>query len=175
MINVKSDSKKTIISIMNYNNYQGYDNDKNDAKATQKHQTNDTEATQKHTNNNDKNEKNDKNDNKKISSSKVFDERDKPFILSAKLRRMILSNNPKARVPKNLQKWAKEIDRMMRLDKRTYDEVDRIIDFSQNDPFWQTNILSAAKLRSQFDTLYMKAKREKKTSETSPYPKVILR
>ncbi len=60
MINVKSDSKKTIISIMNYNNYQGYDNDKNDAKATQKHQTNDTEATQKHTNNNDKNEKNDK-------------------------------------------------------------------------------------------------------------------
>lgn len=53
MIIKKSDSKKTVITIANYDVYQSPENEK----ATAKRQQSDTEATQKHTNNNDNNDK----------------------------------------------------------------------------------------------------------------------
>lgn len=59
MINVKSDSKKTVINVVNYGVYQDSESDK----TTQKRQSNDAEATQKHTNKNEKKEKNEKNIN----------------------------------------------------------------------------------------------------------------
>ena len=46
----KSDTKKTVISIVNYSSYQ--------QSNLEKRQKNDTEATQKHTNNNDNNDNN---------------------------------------------------------------------------------------------------------------------
>lgn len=58
MITVKSDTKKTFITIENWELYQSVDNEKTE----QKHNKNETETEQKHTNNNEKNEKNDKND-----------------------------------------------------------------------------------------------------------------
>lgn len=57
MIIVKSDSKKTVINIVNYSVYQDSDN----KKVTVKRQSNDSETTVKHTNKNEKNEKNEKN------------------------------------------------------------------------------------------------------------------
>ena len=57
MIIVKSDRKKTVISIVNYSVYQDSDN----KKATVKRQSSDSETTVKHTNKNEKNEKNEKN------------------------------------------------------------------------------------------------------------------
>lgn len=57
MIIVKSDSKKTVINIVNYSAYQDSDN----KKATVKRQLSDSQATVKHTNKNEKNEKNEKN------------------------------------------------------------------------------------------------------------------
>lgn len=71
MITRKSDSKKTLISIVNYSIYQDNTNEKN----TLKIQSNDTEITQKKTNKNDKeiikNEKNVKNVFKKPSLEEV--------------------------------------------------------------------------------------------------------
>ena len=57
MIIVKSDSKKTVINIVNYSVYQDSDN----KKATVKRQSSYSEAAVKHTNKNEKNEKNEKN------------------------------------------------------------------------------------------------------------------
>lgn len=57
MIIVKSDSKKTVINIVNYSVYQDSDN----KKATVKRQSSDSETAVKHTNKNEKNEKNEKN------------------------------------------------------------------------------------------------------------------
>lgn len=57
MIIVKSDSKKTVINIVNYSVYQDSDN----KKATVKRQSSDSDTTVKHTNKNEKNEKNEKN------------------------------------------------------------------------------------------------------------------
>lgn len=57
MIIVKSDSKKTVINIVNYSVYQDSDN----KKETVKRQSRDSQTTVKHTNKNEKNEKNEKN------------------------------------------------------------------------------------------------------------------
>lgn len=57
MIVVKSDSKKTVVTIVKYEVYQ----DSESEKTTVKHQKNDSEASQKHTNKNEKNVKNEKN------------------------------------------------------------------------------------------------------------------
>ena len=53
MIHVKSDTKKTVITIVNYSVYQDSENEK----TTLKRQSSDTKTSQKHTNKNEKNEK----------------------------------------------------------------------------------------------------------------------
>ena len=60
MIEVKSDTKKTTVKVLNYEKYQGSNNGKNDSEATEKRRKNDAKATQKHTNKNVKNVKNEK-------------------------------------------------------------------------------------------------------------------
>lgn len=115
-----------------------------------------------------KNDKNDKNDKKNNISSKVFADESQELLLAQKLKTLILSNNPKARVPDNLQKWAYEIDKMIRLDKRTPKEIESVIEFSQNDSFWMANILSVAALRKQFDKLYLQSKRQRNMKPNQP-------
>lgn len=57
----KSDSKKTVLKVLNYAKYQDTSYQENDTETTVERQSNDTETTVKHTNKNDKNIKNDKN------------------------------------------------------------------------------------------------------------------
>lgn len=83
------------------------------------------------------------------------------YQLSLKLKSLILRNNPNARTPKNLQRWSKEFDLMMRIDKRTPEQIREVIEFSQNDSFWKSNILSAKKVRAKFDTLWLQKDRAK--------------
>ena len=49
--------------------------------------------------------------------------------------------------------WHKAMDRLMRLDGYAPEQIQQVIDWSQQDEFWQGNILSAAKLREKFDPL----------------------
>lgn len=92
----------------------------------------------------------------------IFDLDTMPLKAALYLRKRILANNPRAVVPKEkpedktLQKWALDMDRLNRLgppggDAQGYswDEIRAIIDWCQDDHFWQTNILSASKLREQ--------------------------
>jgi len=97
-----------------------------------------------------KNDKNDKNKKTFISDSTEYG-------LSELLFNEILKNNPNHKKP-NLQTWAKEIDRMIRLDKRTPADIREMIIWVQGDSFWKCNILSAAKLREKFDQLWVKMK-----------------
>ncbi len=64
MITYKSDTKKTIITIVNYNVYQDQDDAESDTETSQKHHSNITETSQKHTINNINNINNSNNDNK---------------------------------------------------------------------------------------------------------------
>lgn len=85
---------------------------------------------------------------------------DDALILGEGLLKCILYNNEKFRHDKKtVGRWAEEIDRMIRIDKRTFDEVKAMIRYAQADSFWRTNILSAKKLREKFDTLWMHSKR----------------
>lgn len=70
MIHVKSDTKKTVITIVNYGVYQDSENEK----TTLKRQSNDTETTQKHTNKNEKNDKNEKKSNIKRFTPPTYEQ-----------------------------------------------------------------------------------------------------
>lgn len=74
--------------------------------------------------------------------------------LSELLFSLIRERNPKQRKA-NIQAWAGHVDRMIRLDKRTPEEIEQVIRWSQAHSFWQSNILSTAKLREQFDKLWL--------------------
>lgn len=91
---------------------------------------------------------------------KLFPENSNEFQLSKLLFDFILERNPNHKIP-NLQGWAEHIGLMVRVDKRSLREIEGAIRWSQQDSFWQNNILSTAKLRKQFDTIYLKAKGEK--------------
>lgn len=67
---------------------------------------------------------------------------------------LIKKRNPNHKEP-NLQSWAKGIDLMLRIDKRDFDEIHRVIEWCQNDNFWHKNILSTAKLREKYDQLVL--------------------
>jgi hypothetical protein len=57
------------------------------------------------------------------------------------------------------------MDKILRIDKRDEKDIEEVIYFATSDSFWKANILSASKLRKQFDQLYIKMKNPKKESE----------
>jgi hypothetical protein len=92
-------------------------------------------------------------------SNNIYSSDSQPYLLAEKLKALILQNNQNAKVPDNLQKWSREIDLMLRIDKRTPEHVQQVIEFSQKDSFWKSNILSAGSLRKQFDKLWLQKDR----------------
>lgn len=55
-----------------------------------------------------------------------------------------------------LQSWAADFDKCHRLDKHDWEDINAVLQFSQFDPFWQTNILSGGKFRKQYTQLLAK-------------------
>jgi len=58
------------------------------------------------------------------------------------------------------KRWAKDVDKMLRLDKRDPEKVKAIIDWlpshkGNGDFMWRNNVLSGSKLREQYDKLDM--------------------
>ncbi len=68
-------------------------------------------------------------------------------------------NNPNVNDP-NLNNWRENIRLMMDNDGYTFDQVKRMIEFSQSDDFWKSNILSTKKLRDKAGTLVIQMNRE---------------
>lgn len=75
--------------------------------------------------------------------------------LSELLFSLILERKTDFKKP-DIQRWAVHVDRMIRLDKRAPEQIEAVIRWCQKDDFWQNNILSAQKLRKQFDQLELK-------------------
>lgn len=86
---------------------------------------------------------------------KVFSQNSDELRLSKLLFSLLVKINPKHKEP-NLQKWAKQIDLAIRIDKRTPDDLEKVMRWALADSFWQSNIQSTDKLRKQFDQLTMK-------------------
>ena len=93
----------------------------------------------------------------KPSRAKKFADDDIKVILAQELSSYMKRNNPECG-EHNLQSWALDFDRMIRLDERTVERIREIMKFSQDDEFWKGNILSASKLRKQFNALIIKSK-----------------
>ncbi|MED2763462.1 phage replisome organizer N-terminal domain-containing protein [Bacillus thuringiensis] len=68
---------------------------------------------------------------------------------------LILSRNDNFKNP-NLESWANDIRLMQERDNRSLEDIKKVMDWCQKDTFWMNNVLSIAKLRKQFDQLYMK-------------------
>lgn len=155
MLAVKSDTKKTVITIANYDVYQVKDIEK----TTEKRQLSDTETSQKHTNNNDNNDNNEK----KESSRQKFIYEPSDMELAELLFNYIQDNGDKAYHLKNseIESWANTIRLMRTRDKRTHEGIKYLIDWTQKDEFWRTVILSPSKLREKFDQLVIKVKQQK--------------
>jgi len=54
------------------------------------------------------------------------------------------------------RKWDSDMDKILRIDKRPYDEAAKLLQLVQEDDFWKANILSGKKFRDKYDQLYMK-------------------
>ena len=104
-----------------------------------------------------------------IVKNNIFVEDSDEFRLASFLWEKIKENNPTAKAP-NLQSWAKSVDLMLRIDKRTTDEIEDVITWCQADTFWMANIMSTSTLRKQFDKLTMQMRRNGSKSSTPILP-----
>ena len=76
------------------------------------------------------------------------------ILVSDYLLHKIKSKAPNFKQP-NMQTWARDIELSIRVDGRTKDQLIGCINwiYSRDGIFWVSNILSAKKLRSKFDTM----------------------
>ncbi|MGM0137631.1 hypothetical protein IGI65_000033 [Enterococcus sp. DIV0755b] len=161
----ESTEKNRLITIVNWGFYQASENEGNN--QTNRQLTNDQQTPNKQltTNKNIKNIKNDKNvKNKTLSSQtrkkRIYDLDSNYYQLAERLFKQICQNQ-EIKQP-NLNRWADDIRKMIEIDKRTEDQVSRMIDWSQANSFWAANILSAKKLREKYDTMAAQANRQYK-------------
>lgn len=66
----------------------------------------------------------------------------------------IQNNDPKAKPP-NFDKWANDIRLLRQQDRRTEDEIHRVVHFAITDQFWKSVVLSAANLRKNFQKMFL--------------------
>jgi phage replication O-like protein O len=89
----------------------------------------------------------------------------------------IIKENPKSRLlnqngeqkSKTIAGWAKDIEKLIRLDRQEPSTVGEVILFATHDNFWGANILSGKKLRDKWDTLTKQMFEKQK--EIRPYGK----
>lgn len=80
--------------------------------------------------------------------------------LAQLLADLIKGNNPDWHLKGNIETWAEHVEKLRRIDKRTPEQIEYMIRWTQGHDFWQANILSTAKLRQKFDDLIPKVKQD---------------
>jgi hypothetical protein len=89
-------------------------------------------------------------------------------VVAEYLLKSILAWKPNFKQPtqSQLNRWASDIDKAMRLDNRTPDELIGAIDWMQTPAgsFWRPNILSGKKLREKFDTMEAQSMKPSKST-----------
>ncbi|OXS70209.1 hypothetical protein B1B04_18775 [Lysinibacillus sp. KCTC 33748] len=103
------------------------------------------------------------------SRKRVYDESSVHYQLANRLYQKILIDDPSFKQP-NMNTWADSIRLMMEQDNRTVEQIEYLIDWSQENQFWKSNILSTKKLREKATTLIrqIKADKAKENNVNSP-------
>ncbi|WP_019244565.1 MULTISPECIES: hypothetical protein [Bacillus] len=162
-ITIQQTEVGTLFTVLEHLVHQGLSNvNKESVNVTE----NELQTKCERTTNNNNNANNAKNANKKEYSPKqVYDESSVHYQLADLLLQRILKNNENFKKP-NLQKWANTVRLMMERDNRTEEQIKYAIEWSQNDSFWKSNILSTDKLRKQFDSIVARIKADKEKKVT---------
>lgn len=91
----------------------------------------------------------------KERAKKLFPPDSDAYLAACCLRDEIAQRLPTSTPPseKQLQTWADAFDKCNRIDGHGWEEIERVLLFSQDDPFWQKNILSGGSFRKHFTAL----------------------
>ena len=97
----------------------------------------------------------------RVEKSREEKSRENSFVASADAEQLcdLLNERMKANGVKTkpvTPTWLKHMDAIIRLDSRDPSEIKAVIEWSQADPFWKSNILSPKKLREKFETLRLR-------------------
>ena len=141
MLSTIKSTRGIIIKVLKYNKFQTLDNYRSTTESTMKAQSKHNESTT--INKNVKNAK---------KVKKVYSPTSNEVRLSNLLLDLILNKKDNFKKP-DIQKWSLHIDRILHIDKRTPEEIEKVIRWCQYDDFWCVNILSTEKLRKQIDKL----------------------
>lgn len=99
----------------------------------------------------------------------LFDKKkfsDKDMQMAQLLADLIKRNNPDWQLRGKMETWAEHIEKLHRIDGRTYQQIEYMIRWTQANDFWQQNILSTAKLREKFNDLIPKLKADLQRQHT---------
>ncbi|MGC4018373.1 MAG: hypothetical protein QM793_03520 [Muricomes sp.] len=157
----KGHSKYSVFTVVNYDRYQ-YTDTQEDEQETGNRHSNDILTTTI--------EEGKKGRRKEGNINTSFPPSGFDFLCVEKIIKSCLDTVANAKVPETedaKHKWAVEIERMRRLDKRTEQEITTALDYALSDSFWKPNIRSAGKFREKFETLYAQQKRGNTTKPVS--------
>jgi uncharacterized protein YdaU (DUF1376 family) len=92
--------------------------------------------------------------------------------LATLLKSEILRNKPDFRITSSQERqWAVVAQRMLDLDQRSFEQIEKVIRWVQHDEFEMANVLCFDKLRKRFDQLELKAgARGPKLAASAPLP-----
>jgi hypothetical protein len=89
---------------------------------------------------------------KNNSHKQVYDETSIYFKLALMLYDEILKNIPDKKKP-NLNQWADDFRKLVEIDGKDPKHIETVIHWTQSNDFWWKNVLSADKLRKQYERL----------------------
>ncbi len=84
------------------------------------------------------------------------------YKLGILLGTFIKTNNPKNKnildnnFENSTKRWAEDIEKINKIDKQSWEDIEKVITWCQHDTFWKSNILSGQKLREKFSQLQTK-------------------
>jgi hypothetical protein len=166
-LNINSNNKFSIVTVINWTFYQTYDQ-QNEQQMINKRSTNEQQMI---TNNNVLNNGNNGKQKKPSSRHKktTYDENHPYYQMALYLYDKIMNHavvNKKDHLVRNsdMNLWADDFRKMIELDNRERLELKAVIDWCTSDDFWQTNILSAAKLRKHYVKLAMSMGKKRKSA-----------
>ena len=158
-LDIQTDTHYSIVTICNWESYQNIKNENGQTKGQPEDNRRTTVGQPEDTENNDKNVKNDKN---------II-----PLEVAGYLLDSICQwdeNHKYNRTKPAIQGWAEDIEKAMRIDGRTREQLEFMIEYlftknTETSQFWAPNIQSGYKLRQKFDTIKHKIKRELKNGK----------
>lgn len=140
-------SKYSVFTVINYDKYQVTDT-QNDKQETSNRHSNDILTTTI--------EEGKKGRRKESNIKTSFVPSEFDLMCVDKLVKSCMETVPNAKVPvtdTEKAKWAVDIDRMKRLDKRSEEDIMKALDYAVSDSFWKSNIRSTSKFREKYETL----------------------